>query len=341
MPKKAFWAGLLAAVLLAGSACAQSVSPTTGLTLDGEPTVPVIAVISHTFGETKADGKTVQAAGVGKRQAWGAQQADIIYESILYQEGSSRFAYLYHDALVRGEAVSAGPLRSVRDVHIDLSRMWNAGLIFSAGTDSSTPALPEVWARSFSRSKENSKPYIETVKGRKAPDCFSADVSGMHAQLADQTWTASGFAFTDDAPDEALKNGTALHLQWGKESKQTWTTHLTYDAERNQYLCYSGKAPLKNWHDSTCTQESQLAFDNVIVQYAAHSYPVSQMLPELDLTSGGKAVILRGGKRMEAYWICQNGQTQWVDETGAVLPLSRGKTYIAFWDEGIGSLTLE
>ena len=336
------WMAVLWMLMLMTTASAEIISPTTGLPLDGEPTAPMLAVISHTFGNTKVNGKTVQAAGVGNRQPWGGQLADIVYESLLYQDGCSRFVYLYHDALVKGEKISAGPIRSVRSVHIELSKAWNAGLIFSAGTDTSTPTLADVWDRSYTLSIDHARPYFENVK-RKAPDCRSADVGGMHGLMENKAFTSAGFAFTDDAPDAALPSGTALHITWGDDRtlKQVWTTHLTYDAESGQYLCFSGKAPLKTFHDATFTEESQFAFDNVIVQYAAHSFP-TRMLADVDLLSGGKAVILRGGKRVYAQWVSENGQTKFVDEAGNEVPLSRGKTYIALWDEkGIGELSWE
>lgn len=341
MWKKAL-AVCLVMITLCGAASAQTISPTTGLPLDGEPVAPMLAVISHAEGSTKVNGKTVKAAGVGKRQAWGGQQADIIYESMLYQDGCSRFLYLYHDALVRGETISAGPVRSVRSVHIELSKAWNAGLIFSAGTERSTPTLADVRERSYSRDREEARPYLPAIKGKKAPDCFSADVNSLHNLMADQTFTGSGFAFTDEKPDDALPSGAEMHITWGDSSvlKSVWSTHLIYDSEAGKYLCFSGKAPLKNFHDASCAEESQLAFDNVIVQHAAHAYP-TRMLADVDLSSGGKAVILRGGKRVDAQWVNENGQTKFVDENGNEVPLSRGKTYIAFWDDGCGKLTYQ
>ncbi len=330
---------MLLLMVLWTAACAETISPTTGLPLDGEPTAPMLAVISHTEGTTKVNGKTVKAAGVGNRQPWGGQQADIIYESLLYQDGCSRFVYLYHDALVRGEAISAGPIRSVRSVHIELSKLWNAGLIYSAGRDTSTPALPDVWDRCYSLDIDHARPYFENVK-RKAPDCRSADVAGMHSLMKNKAFAGTGFAFTDDAPDTALPSGMELHITWGDDSvlKHVWTTHLTYDAKTGKYLCFSGKAPMKTFHDATFTDESQLAFDNVIVQYARHSFP-TRMLAEVDLTSGGKAIVLRGGKMQEVQWVYKNGQTKFVDQAGNEVPLSRGKTYIVFWDEGVGKIS--
>jgi len=323
---------VLAIMICFGAAAEEYISPTTGLPLNGEPVAPMLAVISHSFGETEVNAHKVKAAGVGKRQAWGGQQADIIYESILYQPGCSRFVYLFHDALANGEQVEAGPLRSVRDLHIQLSLMWNAGLIYGSGNRLTTPALDELGERSMDSGMEHVRPYITMVR-RMAPDNRSADVTALHGLLTDQTFAGQGFLFTDDAPDAALPAVNELHLQWGEEGDQTWTTHFAYDEVSGRYLCYTGKAPLKNFHDTAFDQESQLCFDNVIIQYAPISYPVSQMMPQVDLTAGGRALILRGGKLQHGQWVSQNGHICWVDENGNELPLSRGKTYIAVWPD--------
>ena len=42
-----------------------------------------------------------------------------------------------------------------------------------------------------------------------------------------------------------------------------------------------------------------------------------------------------------AQWFNENGQMKFVDEAGKEIPLSRGKTYIALWDESCGELTYE
>ena len=325
--------GMLAALIVCfGCACAENISPTTGLPLNSEPVAPMLAVISHTFGDTEVDGRKVSAAGVGKRQAWGGQQADIIYESLLYQEGCSRFAYLYHDALVNGERIEAGPLRSVRDLHIQLSELWQAGLIYGSGNTSTTPALEGLGERAMDTGMPQVRPHITTVR-RMAPDHRSADVTALHELLTNKTFTAAGFTFSKEAPAADLPAGTELHLQWGGSSTQVWTTHFVYEASRGQYLCYTGKAPLKNDHDTSFTEESQLCFENVIVQYATYSYPRSKMMPEVDLTAGGKAMILRGGKRIEARWVNDKGRIRWVDEQGNDVPLTPGKTYIAVWPD--------
>ena len=68
------WLGwMTAALLLFGSASAQTISPTTGLPIDGEPVAPMLVVISNTEANVAYNGHTAKAQGVGKRQAWGGR----------------------------------------------------------------------------------------------------------------------------------------------------------------------------------------------------------------------------------------------------------------------------
>lgn len=135
----------LAALLVFTAARAESVSPTTGLPLSGAPVTPVLLPIGNNVGTVKTGGRQHQAAGVGKGQPWGAQLADIIYESLLYKgrSGSStRMTFLFHDALVNGVRVDAGPMRSVRETQVLLSREWRAMLVYSGWTGGNARGVP-------------------------------------------------------------------------------------------------------------------------------------------------------------------------------------------------------
>ena len=52
----------------------------------------VLVSVGLSEGQTKVNGRTVKAAGVGKRAPWGIHEADLIYENLLYQSGQTRLA---------------------------------------------------------------------------------------------------------------------------------------------------------------------------------------------------------------------------------------------------------
>ena len=101
---------LAAAVIGCGLPARAQVSPTTGCEVPPGRFLPVLVSVGHGYGTARAEGKTVQAAGAGKVALWGVQQADIVYESLLYRDeqknaASTRLTLLFSDALLRGEQV--------------------------------------------------------------------------------------------------------------------------------------------------------------------------------------------------------------------------------------------
>ena len=129
---------VLAAVLIGHAlpACAQ-VSPTTGCEVPPGRFLPVLVSLGHETGIARVNGKNVKAAGAGKVALWGAQQADIVYESLLYRDeqknaAATRLTLLFSDALLRGEKVTCGPVRSLRDASASLREEWQGVLAFGS-----------------------------------------------------------------------------------------------------------------------------------------------------------------------------------------------------------------
>jgi len=331
---------ILVCMITFGAAFAQNISPTTGLPIDGEPTAPMLVVISNTEADVKYNGHTTTAMGVGKRQAWGGQKADIIYEAPLYRDNSTRLTYLFHDVLVNGETVEAGPIRSVRSNHVQLTQAWNGGLIYANGLSGNmrgVPQLEEIQDVAFTDGEALTKSYITPVINVRAPDHRSADVAAIHELLPDQQFRADGLIFTDEMPEEDLPKAVDIKLNWGEKKK--FFSRFVFAEETKSYQWYSNKVPKKNWTDSTRTEETEMFFDNVIVQHVPVAYPLSRLQPETDLSAGGRVQIFMGGRIVEAQWVNRNGSIHYVDEDGNDIPLQRGKTYIAVWPEGCDQLS--
>jgi|GEM_PF-3297592 len=206
---------ILALICLFGSiaaASAEFISPTTGLTIPGEPTSPMMVVISYTEGTTTVDGWEIRAPGVGKRQTWGGLQADIVFEMQLAQNGATRLIFLYHDALVRGEQIYAGPVRSVRDVHVKLATAWNAGLVCRASHPYSAPALDGYRGQLFDMSRYDHQDYLIRVEGRKIPDNTSANVTAIHGLMQGALPAPSMWQF-GDLSEPAATETPAVNMQ--------------------------------------------------------------------------------------------------------------------------------
>lgn len=336
----------LTALLLFTAAHAESVSPTTGRPLSGAPVTPVLLPIGNNVNNVKTGGRQQKAAGAGKGQPWGAQLADIVYESLLYKgrEGSStRMTFLFHDALVNGVRVDAGPVRSARETQVLLSREWRAMLVYSSRTSGSASAAPGL--RSLTQphfgladSTRRRKQFFDLVQNQgarkhKAPDCFSARVTDIAALEADRPFQGQGFCFGET--DDALPRATEITLDWGSPAYAS-----TFRYEAGHYLCFHGALPYESYLGLTGEEKTQLAFDNVLIQqmeYVGTEGP----LPAPPESGGGKAVLFTAGRVIEGSWRKENADapTLFLDMGGSPFHLTPGQTYIAQLPVGTASFS--
>jgi len=338
----------LTALLLFTAARAESVSPTTGLPLSGEPVTPVLLPIGNNGNTVKTGGRQRKAAGVGMGQPWGAQLADIVYESLLYKgrSGSStRMTFLFHDALVNGVRVDAGPMRSVRETQVLLSREWRAMLVYSGWTGGNArgaPGLrsleqPHFGLADSTRRREQFFDLVQNQGARKhkAPDCFSARVTDIAALEADRPFQGHGFCFGET--DDALPQATEIALDWGSPAYAS-----TFRYEAGRYLCFHATLPYESYLGLTGEEKTQLAFDNVIIQqmdYIGTEGP----LPAPPESGGGKAFLFTAGRVIEGSWSKESADapTLFWNMDGSPFRLTPGQTYIAQLPVGLASFSCQ
>ena len=116
-------------------------------------------------------------------------------------------------------------------------------------------------------------------------------------------------------------------LTWGESGH---TTSFTYDPASNQYSWFANGAPMKNWRDHTCTEESAFLFENVVILYAEHSFP-TPLLPEIAMEEGssGVAIVYNNGAVQNGQWLMQDDQLLLLNDDGENLLLTPGQTYMA------------
>lgn len=336
----------LAALLLFTAARAESVSPTTGLPLGGAPVTPVLLPIGNNVNTVKTGGRQRKAAGVGKGQPWGAQLADIVYESLLYKgrSGSStRMTLLFHDALINGMRVDAGPVRSARETQVQLSREWRAMLVYGATTGAcarSAPGLrsleqPHFGLTDSTRRLRQFRDLVQNQGARKhkAPDCFSARVTDIAALEANRPFQAQGFCFGE--ADASLPQATEIALDWGSPAYAS-----TFRYEAGRYLCFHGGLPYESYLGLIGEEKTQLAFDNVIIQEMEY-LGEDTSLPAPPESGGGKAVLFTAGRVMVGSWSKESADapTLFVETSGSPFCLTPGQTYIVQLPVGAASFS--
>ena len=339
---RARWRAALLCALLAGAAlpARAQVSPTTGCEVPPGRFLPVLVSVGHESGTARAGGKNVNAAGAGKVALWGVQQADIVYESLLYRNeqknaASTRLTLLLSDALLRGEKVTCGPVRSLRDASASLREEWQGALAF--GSPMGSRRLGEA----VERLKADSAAAFDLVdiqrgglggrlKGVKAPSNLSVDVSALRARVAADS-LARPFAFAQ----EASRDATALTLDWGDAR---YLARFLWDEAAGGYLrevagwpfaCYPTEEARMAGEGAAMVQP---AFANVIVQWVDYD-ALGPIIQNPVLVGEGAADLFAGGRHVRGTWSrgAPQDRTVYRDETGREIALSPGKTWIALF----------
>lgn len=339
---RARWRAALLCALLAGAAlpARAQVSPTTGCEVPPGRFLPVLVSVGHESGTARAGGKNVKAAGAGKVALWGVQQADIVYESLLYRNeqknaASTRLTLLLSDALLRGEKVTCGPVRSLRDASASLREEWQGALAF--GSPMGSRRLGEA----VERLKADSAAAFDLVdiqrgglggrlKGVKAPSNLSVDVSALRARVAADS-LARPFAFAQ----EASRDATALTLDWGDAR---YLARFLWDEAAGGYLrevagwpfaCYPTEEARMAGEGAAMVQP---AFANVIVQWVDYD-ALGPIIQNPVLVGEGAADLFAGGRHVRGTWSrgAPQDRTVYRDGAGREIALSPGKTWIALF----------
>lgn len=328
-------------------------SPVTGLPWAGDY-LPLLVQISNSSGKTAVGGRTVKAAGVGKRAPWGVGYADIVYEALLSKGGETRFTMLFSDCFAQGQpAAGVGPVRSTRNGQLLLCAEWQAAFVYGGGYFG-----PSGWpdARTAARytetgvftqgvllnvRQESLWAYSTRIKGKKAPDNNNVEIIGLRGQIAD-TFVSQPrpFLFVDQSPyASGYAAAETIHLDWGKAD---WISHFVYRESDGGYLRFCGVGVKESqWAAflAPATAEGQqeenetpMVFANVIVQRVAYGLADEiTLLPLMQSIGQGNADIFIGGRYIPGTWVraSETEPTVFYDDHGRELRLSRGKTFIA------------
>lgn len=328
-------------------------SPVTGLPWAGQY-LPMLVQISNGYGEARVKGKTVKAAGIGKRAPWGLQYADVLYEEILSGACDTRFAALYSDCFALGQPQGGvGPVRSARIGALLLRAQWQAALVYGGGAATAFAPSDKLAAHVIAQTGATqqgalihtlSEPYRDMcyrVQGKKAPDNLSADILRMRGTVpATFAPQARPFLFASSPITGAgYEAAHTIHLDWGNTKT---ISHFVYAPGGNVYLRYCGAgtnpakwAPFTSYasaQDTGDTNSLPLAFANVIIQRVSYVYKDgSAAKPILQSVGQGNADLFISGRYIPGYWRCASlGEpTMFYDDQGSEVQLQRGKTFIA------------
>lgn len=289
---------LLVALPLAGSRAQEesasevsvAINPLTGLAAP-EPEYllrnPVVAKISN--------------APAGVRPQAGLEDADLVFEH--YAEGGlTRFSAIFHGQ--RPERV--GSIRSARLIDLELLPMVQ-GLLAWSGASIGVETLLNASAHPERLYKGvlYNWPWYWREPDIPSPHNLFTNAAAL-SDLAQREGVTTipdlqGLVFQDEPPDGDSGAALTLELRY-LAAEVRWE----YDDATEHYLRFADDEPHRE-----VASERQLQAANVVALYAEHRFTdivesvwqgVTYYSIEIDLSSGGAALLFRDGRQYEARW---------------------------------------
>jgi hypothetical protein len=259
----------------------------------------------------------------------GLQKADVVYE-YLAEGGITRFTVVYYDPTRVGRI---GPVRSIRPVALTLRDAYQGMLFFSGGSQElmdrvhsqRVPAVSEQdqGDRHFQRDGSRPAPHNLFTTG----DDISAATAGIQGTSL-YSPLAPGSLPADGGP------ATSLTFQ----QTATHQVAYTYSEADHAYSYTSERGALT---DAT-NMGRGVEVTNVVLLEAPHrDYGYTDVLGapvvDFDLTSGGQAVVVSGGRLYPAHWQPPSpGSPPALKTTdGRGFPLPAGLTWFHIVDPGM------
>lgn len=255
------------------------------------------------------------------RPQLGLLQADIVYET-LSEGGITRFLALYQS---KG-ADWIGPVRSAREYFAQIADEWGALYAHVGGSNEAIRQLKNQKYKNladaneyynfdfFPRRKDRHEPhhiFTSTEKLRELIDFHKFSDRANH-----QPWQ-----FKDDEP-AATSTASKISIDF---SRAGYEAGWEYDAAQNFYkrLQYFEPRP-----DESSNQ--QIFAKNIVIQIVnvipVLSDPLLQV--NIDLDSGGRAVIFQDGISIEGTWMKQGGRTRFFDTSNNEIKFNRGSIWL-------------
>ncbi len=302
----------------------------TGLAVTGRY-MPMLVQIDNAGGGVKTD-------EFGRRQPWGAEFTDVIYEAPLYKAGDTRLTFLFSDLIP--DAV--GPTRSARVFHAWLREEWDCGFIHYGQQEYVKTSVPEQFKLTgadkkgvlFNGTVGTSKPwkqyfYVRNDVKLQAPHDKGVNAAAVSTLIPDDFTAANHtWLFTDELPTEG-DDASLIHVTWGKKE---YNSEIEWDEDDECYYRYMlGESKGVAYVDFDSQQE--ITFNNVIVQFTQCDYPTTDA-PLPTVTGTGNADYFMGGKHISGVWQRDSlsDRTVFYGPDGNEIKMQVGRTLIIVMD---------
>lgn len=267
----------------------------------------------------------------------GTSKADILYEA-LAEGGITRMLAVYED--VTG-VKKIGSVRSARHYYVQFAQEWDAIYCHFGHTKyavskmdalqtNNLSGLSAIGGVVYARDPGVAAPHNVYTSGAKLKK--GAKKLG-YTTAKDESAMAEHFQFyEEDTKLSSGKKAVNITIPFSAYS----TCQMKYDAEKKVYRKYEyGKKQMDTYY------KKQLTFKNVIIQLVDESNIDSNGYQTMELkNASGNGFYYTNGKRMKITWKRKESSNTmaYYDETGNVLTVNPGKTYIAVYPKSRSKL---
>ena len=290
-------------------------SPTTGLDWEGEYR-PVLVQISNSD---------------GARPHWNMSEADIVYESLLWGPGHTRYSCLFND----NHPEFVGAVRSARLHHCQLRQEWDCPFVFYGGQDLSGTSIYDFF-------KDNNVPTsmrFDGIKGDYGVLSRTKDRVSPHnavvnlKKLVEEKWPTNddgapyepvshAFKFSDTDYTRGYDSAVKMAFSYADDYEPSYV----YDVDAGVYnRYYNGQQMFDGYTNKP------IVASNVIVQYCeTYFYGGISSRPVVELTGSGVCDVFIGGEHIRGSWSRKavGDRTIFMDLNGEEVTFKPGKTFV-------------
>lgn len=279
-------------------------APLTGVGIEQEAAKRPIAVMINNYSAARPQS--------------GLPHADMVWE-VLAEGGITRLVAIFQSDEFTDPI---GPIRSIRPYLISLGESYGAVLAHAGGSPDGyailqrqkKPYLDEIsnagsyfWREKFRKAPHNLYSNLEKLREGAEKKKYASVKEIPTYPFAEEGATAAGTAAADVEINFLLKN---------------YKVSYVYDAVQNLYARSINGKP-----HTDLTTEKQLTTTNIAVLGAAHRVYDDVGRLEIDLESGGPAILIQRGKAIDCSWERGGDGVIRLMKEGKELPFVPGKTF--------------
>jgi hypothetical protein len=272
---------------------------------------------------------TVKINNTGAAKQYGIDQADVVYEEVV-EGGITRLAAIFNSHAPE----RVGPVRSVRKT--DQSIVWPIGgvFVYSGGAQYAIDSIDTAPVKQLDETRAgplmyraDGTEYQSSSDYREAPYNLWAKIDQMYATPGAEPVPPKPL-FTYRSAKAKVAGTPVKQVIVGFQGQPSYATTWDWDQASGTWLRSKLGGP------DIDADNVRLAPKNVVVMFIQYAGGVGALQAEGVLTGTGNAIVFTAGKEIKGTWSRPDKEkpAKLLDDTGKVIPLTPGQTWVELPD---------